>query len=94
MKPAQGKSRTEPRGQSRNRTLCVALQALLHRSPSQQCSSTATESSACENAPEQAFWVAQPFAAVLCPAELGSGGREKQNRVREREREGERERCV
>ena len=27
MKPAQWKSRTEPRGHSRNRTLCVALQA-------------------------------------------------------------------
>ena len=83
MKPAQWKSRTEPRGHSRNRTLCVALQALLHRSPSQQVSSTATESSSCENPPEQTLWVAQPFTVAFCPSTLTSGGREKQKSARE-----------
>ena len=87
MKPAQWKSRTEPRGHSRNRTLCVALQALLHRSASQQVSSTATEGSSSGNAPEQTLWVAQPFMVVLCPAALTSGGREKPKRERERELE-------
>ena len=85
MKPAQWKSRTEPRGHSRNRTLCVALQALLHRFPSQQVTSADTEPSDCEAPPEHILWVAQPFTVELCPATLTSGGREKQEGGRELE---------